>query len=51
MSRKDVTLTGDTAERFEEQRERLSEDRIGDKISRPEFVRILMDSADVIDGE
>lgn len=46
--RADITLRGETAERFEQLREEYG-DRIrdGDVPTRPEFARLLMDEFDV----
>lgn len=46
MARAQITLRGDDAERFEELKERVGEQRPGSKPGNAELVRVLMDSVD-----
>jgi len=41
--RQNITLRGEDAERFNELRDRLSEQRVGDAIGPTEMVRVLLD--------
>jgi hypothetical protein len=46
MARAQITLRGDDAERFEELKERVGEQRPGSEPGNAELVRVLMDSVD-----
>lgn len=47
--RTDITLTGDDVEWFEQVREEIAAERNGNKPTKPETVRLLLQDAEIVE--